>query len=101
MTRIRSRDGLDGCDRSHYNYVKYSQHVLDKLERYALSWENVVDAHHVYEFYDKKEDSKIRIIAVDSIFFALVIDPKTGKAITIYRTDEKTIQNRRRVKRWI
>ncbi len=82
--------------------MKYSLHALHKLELYGLAREKVTDACEspLHNFYDKKEASKIKIIEMENILFALVIDPATDKVITIYRTDRTTVENRRKAERW-
>ncbi len=83
--------------------MKFTQHALDKLGLYGISPQVIADEckHAIHEFYDEKEHSNIRIICVKGVLLALVIDPVADDLITIYRTDEKTITNRRKAKRWV
>lgn len=83
--------------------MEFTQHALDKLEIYGISPKIIALEYKnaIHEFYDDKELSNIKIICINEILLALVIDPKNDKLITIYRTDEKTINSRRKAKRWI
>lgn len=83
--------------------MKFTQHALDKLDLYCIPTQVIADEckHAIHEFYDEKEHSNIKIIHVKGVLLALVIDPVTDDLITIYRTDEKTINNRRKAKRWV
>ena len=83
--------------------MKFTQHALDKLDLYGILPEEVIESCSsiVHDFYDRKERSGIRIIQVKGILLALVIAPETENLITIYRTDERTIDNRRKAGRWM
>ena len=83
--------------------MNFTQHALDKLDLYGISPEEIIEGSEsaVHEFYDRNENSKIRIIRVKRILLALVIAPETENLITIYRTDEETINNRRKAERWV
>lgn len=82
--------------------MNFTQHALDKLELYGLGPEDITDAARrpIYDLFDRKEKSKIRIIRVKGILIALVIAPETENLITVYRTDERTISNRKEAERW-
>jgi len=77
--------------------MNFTQHALDKLELYGLDPDDIATAARkpIYDLYDRKENSKIRIICIEGILIALVIAPETGNLITIYRTDQRTIDNRK------
>lgn len=83
--------------------MNFTQHALDKLTLYDISPEEICEASGdiTHEFHDTKENSGIRIIHIRQILLALVLDPATGNLITVYRTDEKTVESRRKAKRWV
>ena len=83
--------------------MEFTQHSLDKLAIYGISSDIIVKEVNkaIHAFYDEKEQSQIKIISVKDKLLALVIDQVTDNLITVYRTDEKTINSRRRAKRWI
>lgn len=83
--------------------MNFTQHALDKLELYGLDPEDITDAARkpIHYLFDTKENSKIRIIQVKRILIVLVIAPETENLITVYRTDERTIDNRKEAERWI
>ena len=76
--------------------MNFTQHALDKLKLYEID-----KSHSLYTFYDKTQSTDIKIIRITGILFTLVIEPDTKNLITIYRTDQKTIDNRQKSKRWI
>ena len=83
--------------------MNFTQHALDKLELYGLNPEDITDAARkpIHDLFDRKENSKIRIVQIEGMLIALVIAPGTENLITVYRTDERTIDNRREAERWI
>ncbi len=81
--------------------MNFTQHALNKLKLYEIDPEAVTKSSSIHTFYDKTQSTDIKIIRIMSILFALVLDPDTKNLITIYRTDQKTIDNRQKIKRWI
>ncbi len=81
--------------------MNFTQHALNKLKLYEIDPEAVTKSSSIHTFYDKTQSTDIKIIRITGILFALVIDPDTKNLITIYRTDQKTIDNRQKIKRWI
>jgi hypothetical protein len=83
--------------------MNFTQHALDKLELYGLDPGDIADAARkpIHDLFDRKENSKIRIIRVKGILLSLVIASGTENLITVYRTDERTIDNRKEAGRWI
>ncbi len=83
--------------------MNFTQHALDKLDLYGILPEEIREAYRivVQDFYDTKENSKVRIIHVRQILLALIIDLETENLITVYRTDQKTVESRRKAKRWV
>lgn len=81
--------------------MNFTQHALNKLKLYEIDPDTITKSHSLYTSYDKTQSTDIKIIRIMSILFALVLDPDTKNLITIYRTDQKTIDNRKKRKRWI
>lgn len=83
--------------------MKFSIHAKTKLEIYGISESAIIDQlkSDFEEFYDKQEETYIRVITLGEILLAIVCDYKKEKIITIYRTDNKTIINRQKNKRWL
>ena len=81
--------------------MNFTQHALNKLELYEIDPDTITKSHSLHTFYDKTQSTDIKIIRITGILFALVIDPDNKNLITIYRTDQKTIDNREKRKRWI
>ena len=81
--------------------MNFTQHALDKLKLYGIDPDAVTKSSSIHAFYDKTQSTDIKIIRITGILFALVIDPDNKNLITIYRTDQKTIDNRQKTKRWI
>ncbi|MDP6778424.1 MAG: hypothetical protein QGI83_16840 [Candidatus Latescibacteria bacterium] len=83
--------------------MHFTQHALDKLRLYGLTTEEIVDGSRdpIEDLCDTNEQSMIKIIQVGGVLLALVIDVETGNLITVYRTDERTLSNRKRTGRWI
>lgn len=81
--------------------MNFTQHALDKLELYEIDSDIVEKSSAIHTFYDKTQNTDIKIVRIKGILFVLVIDPDTENFITIYRTDQRTINNRRKAKRWI
>ena len=81
--------------------MNFTQHALDKLILYEIDQDGVTKSSAIHTFYDKTQSTDIKIIRIKGILFALVIDPDNKNLITIYRTDQKTIDNRQKKKRWI
>lgn len=83
--------------------MHFSRHALDKLHLYGLTTKEIVDGcrEAIEDLYDTKEQSNIKVIRVGGVLLALVIDVETENLITVYRTDERTLSNRKRAGRWI
>lgn len=83
--------------------MKLSGHAKFKLERYNVEASEIIKEckNPVYEFYDGEEQSNIKIIKLKKILFAVVLNSESKIIITVYTTDRKTIQNRKKNKRWI
>lgn len=81
--------------------MNFTQHALGKLELYEIDPADVETSRSIHIFYDTTQSSDIKIVRIADVLFALVIDPNTQNLITIYRTDRKTIDNRRKARRWI
>ena len=81
--------------------MNFTQHALDKLELYEIDRDVVETSNAIHTFYDKRQNTDIKIVRITGILFVLVLDPDTENFITIYRTDQRTIDNRRKAKRWI
>ncbi|MBI2968051.1 MAG: hypothetical protein HYY40_09585 [Bacteroidetes bacterium] len=83
--------------------MKLSDHAKNKLEIYNINEDEVISKcnKQIYEFYDTKEESHIKIIELQEILFAVVYNNKAQMIVTVYRTDRRTINNRQKNKRWI
>ena len=83
--------------------MNLTKHAKDKLDLYGIPASKIIDSIESasHDFYDTREHSKIKIVNIDNILLALVLDEATDELITVYRTDRKTISRRRRTKRWI
>ena len=81
--------------------MNFTQHALDKLTLYEIDQDVVTKSSAIHTFYDKTQSTDIKIIRITGILFTLVIESDTKNLITIYRTDQKTIDNRQKRKRWI
>ena len=81
--------------------MNFTRHALDKLALYEIAPDTVKKSRSVHTFYDKAQSTDIKIVRIAGILFALVIDPNNKNLVTIYRTNQKTIDNRRKAKRWI
>mgnify|MGYP001569369486 CR=1 FL=1 len=83
--------------------MKLSGHAKFKLEIYNIAGEEIIrtSSKPIYEFYDADEETHIKIIELNEILFALVCNKQTNIIITVYRTDQRTINNRQKSKRWI
>lgn len=81
--------------------MNFTRHALDKLKLYAIDPGTVQKSNVIHRFYDTTQSTAIHIVRIAGVLFALVIDPNTENLITIYRTDQKTIDNRQKAKRWI
>lgn len=83
--------------------IEFSQHAIDKIAIYGISKSDVQQAMEqpILSCQDLRENSTVLIIAIEKTLFAVVISATTNNIVTVYRTDDKTIQNRRRKERWI
>ncbi|HAA75666.1 TPA: hypothetical protein DCE37_11140 [Candidatus Latescibacteria bacterium] len=83
--------------------MEYTLHDLQKLEVYGISRGEVDSALAQPEanLFDVVERSKIKIVLIKVRHHALVINPDDSRAVTIYRTDSRTVENRKRAGRWI
>jgi hypothetical protein len=83
--------------------LTFSQHSLDKLEIYGISREVIVESLGLplYEFQDVVEGSRIKVVQVEQAMFVLVVNAISENVITIYRTDVRTVSNRREANRWV
>lgn len=83
--------------------MKLSNHAKIKLEIYGVDGNAVIRecTKPVYEFYDATEETNIKIIKLYETVFAVVLDETMQTIITVYTTDDKTIKNRNKNKRWI
>ena len=83
--------------------MRFTRHALDKLDLYGISPEEITEGCNraLHEFHDRTGNTTIRIIRVQGILLVLVIIPDTENLVTVYRTDERTIENRRKAERWI
>lgn len=83
--------------------MTFSQHSLDKLEIYGISREVIVESLGLplYEFQDVVEGSRIKVVQVEQAMFVLVVNAISENVITIYRTDVRTVSNRREANRWV
>ncbi len=82
--------------------MELSTHAITKLEIYSIDLDILYESlkKPLLELYDREEHSLIKIIKVNEIPFVCVFSIETNKMITIYRTDNLTINNRRNSKRW-
>jgi hypothetical protein len=82
--------------------MNFTQHALDKLERYGIDPERILEASKdaLHNLHDTQEKSQIKIINYRGVLLALVIDPESQNLVTVYRTDDRTIENRRKGGRW-
>jgi UTP-glucose-1-phosphate uridylyltransferase len=82
--------------------LKFTQHAKDKIAIYNVSEQEVQSGlkNAILECEDAVEKSKVIVVEVRRVLFAVVVAESVGKIITIYRTDEKTINNRRSAGRW-
>ncbi|MBI3582846.1 MAG: hypothetical protein HY096_02710 [Nitrospinae bacterium] len=82
--------------------IKFSYHAEFKLILYGIEKEEVVSALNHFELKceDTVEDSKIIIIQIRNRLFVVVLSSDSKKLITIYPTDDKTIENRIKKGRW-
>ena len=81
--------------------MEFSKHALEKLKLYGLDTDIVREAlktSKVTECADTLKGSKIVVVTIDGKFFSVVI--KEQVVITVYRTDLKKLNSRRRSKRW-
>ena len=81
--------------------MNFTQHALDKLERYEINPVDVESSKLLYQLHDQTQKTDINIIQISNTYLVLVTDPNTKNLITIYTTDQRTIDNRRKSKRWI
>ena len=83
--------------------MKLSNHAKFKLEIYNIGDKEIIKACRkpIEDFYDVNEETYIKIIELDDMIFAVVYNKETQNIITVYRTDFKTISNRKKSKRWI
>lgn len=81
--------------------MNFTQHALDKLERYEINPVDVESSKPLYQLHDQTQKTDINIIQISNIYLVLVTDPNTKNLITVYTTDQRTIDNRRKSKRWI
>lgn len=82
--------------------MHFTQHALNKLERYELDPKEIAreNLKPRYQLYDRIQETNINIIQINHRYLVLVLDPNTQNLITVYTTDQKTIENRRKTKRW-
>ena len=82
--------------------MKFTGHAKVKLEIYGVPENEVTVALKkvVNEFFDEKEDTYIKIIQWQNTLFVVVCDIMQERIITVYKTDEQTIINRQKSKRW-
>jgi len=80
--------------------MNFTQHALNKLELYEISPDAVEQGSPIHTFYDEVQNTDIKIVQIKEILFVLIMDPTTQNLITLYRTDQRTIDNRRKAKRW-
>ena len=82
--------------------MKFTGHAKIKLEIYGIPENDVILALRktINEFFDEKEEAYIKIIQWQNTLFAVVCDNMQARIITIYKTDEQTIINRQKSKRW-
>ena len=83
--------------------MKLTEHAVHKLEIYGINCEFALELieNSKEVFFDISENSFIRIFEMQLIPFIAVISIESGNVITIYRTDNKTINNRAKKNRWI
>jgi hypothetical protein len=81
--------------------MNFTQHALDKLERYEINPVDAENSKPLYQLHDQIQKTDINIIQISNIHLVLVTDPNTKNLITVYTTDQRTIDNRRKTKRWI
>jgi len=83
--------------------MNLTQHALDKLEQYEIDSEEVEQKSQtpLHCLYDQTQETQIHIIQINNVYLVLVIDPNTQNLITVYTTNQRTIDNRRKTKRWI
>ena len=82
--------------------MKFTGHAKIKLEIYGIPENEVVLELRkpITIFFDEKEEAYIKIIQWQNKPFAVVCDVMQERIITIYKTDEQTISNRQKSKRW-
>jgi hypothetical protein len=82
--------------------MELSEHAIDKLKIYDLDSKIVLEliekSNDIY--FDNNENSFIRIFEMQFKHFVAVISIESRDVITLYRTDEKTINNRINKGRW-
>lgn len=82
--------------------MRLSGLAKSKLEIYGIDGKEIINACHnpLYEFFDSNENAHIKIIELEEIPFVVVFNNTKQTIITVYRTDYKTITNRKRNQRW-
>ena len=83
--------------------MDFTNHATEKLKIYEITTAEINNslAYSSQEFRDVKQNSKINIVEVKGSKLAVVISLETNKVVTIYTTDDKTIESRKRSGRWI
>jgi hypothetical protein len=81
----------------------FTQHALDKLDVYGISpeWVDELTESPIHDFRDVIEGSRIVVVKSQEILLAIVVEPDGERVITVYRTDVRTIENRRKAGRWV
>jgi hypothetical protein len=83
--------------------MRLTQHALEKCQLYGVGATELLEALQTGEtLIDRNRGgSLIRVFSFQSRPWVAVLDPETDKVITVYPTDQITVESRRRSGRWM
>ncbi len=80
--------------------MEWSQHALEKLRIYEIASEAIEGASVRQELRDRESGALLQVVEFQNRPWVMVISAESGKVMTVYPTDEKTLEHRIKSGRW-
>ena len=83
--------------------MRLTQHAMEKCQAYEVEAASLLEALQIGEtFIDlARGGTMVRIFKFLGRPWVAVLDPDTERVITLYPTDQRTVESRRRNGRWM
>ena len=83
--------------------MRLTQHAMEKCRLYGIEAETLLGALPIGErFLDLSRGGTLALVfAIEGRPWVAIVNPETESVITVYPTDQRTVESRRRSGRWM